>query len=189
MRKKIIIRQFSGVLVCLGLVLSFSLGAFAYTFIAPNSLWKFSGGSFNKKYLLYCTDTLGSSFTEGFTRWNNGRRNGSAVCSFSSTSSISGSNVDCYASALNNYSILGQTDYFSFNGNLYSYTEIDLNTTALTTSTTARSQATATHEIGHALGLGENNNMPATIMCQESGGRSVTTPQADDLNGVYALYN
>ena len=48
-----------------------------------------------------------------------------------------------------------------------------------------------THEFGHVLGLGENNDDPYSIMCQESAGRVATKPAVVDiiaLNRVYSGY-
>lgn len=47
-------------------------------------------------------------------------------------------------------------------------------------------QKTMTHELGHALGLDENNSVPNSIMCQ--GRRSQTYIIQDDKNGYDAAY-
>ena len=47
-------------------------------------------------------------------------------------------------------------------------------------------QKTITHELGHALGLDENNSVPNSIMCQ--GKRSQTYIVQDDKNGYDAAY-
>lgn len=47
-------------------------------------------------------------------------------------------------------------------------------------------QKTMTHELGHALGLDENNSVPNSIMCQ--GKRSQTYIIQDDKNGYDAAY-
>lgn len=49
-------------------------------------------------------------------------------------------------------------------------------------------QATVAHEIGHTMGLDENNTNAYTIMCQGFA-RKVTTPQLGDLQGINAKYN
>lgn len=50
-------------------------------------------------------------------------------------------------------------------------------------------QATIAHEIGHTMGLDENNTNPDTVMCQAAYNRRVTTPQLGDLQGINAKYN
>ena len=50
-------------------------------------------------------------------------------------------------------------------------------------------QATIAHEIGHTMGLDENNTNPDTVMCQAAHNRRVTTPQLGDLQGINAKYN
>ena len=50
-------------------------------------------------------------------------------------------------------------------------------------------QGTVAHEIGHTMGLDENNTNPDTVMCQAGSGRRVTTPQLGDLQGINAKYN
>lgn len=49
-------------------------------------------------------------------------------------------------------------------------------------------QSTFAHEIGHTMGLDENNTNRYRIMCQAAYGRSVSSPQYDDLAGINAKY-
>ena len=50
-------------------------------------------------------------------------------------------------------------------------------------------KGTIAHEIGHTMGLDENNTNPNTVMCQASSGRKVSTPKLGDLKGINAKYN
>ena len=45
------------------------------------------------------------------------------------------------------------------------------------------------HEIGHTMGLNENNGDVNSIMCQYSHGRVARAPSYDDLSGINAMYN
>lgn len=49
-------------------------------------------------------------------------------------------------------------------------------------------KGTASHEMGHVMGLGENNTMPGSVMCQLGYGRTVNNAQKDDANGINAIY-
>lgn len=44
------------------------------------------------------------------------------------------------------------------------------------------------HEIGHCFGLDENNTNKKSIMCQAAYGRSVTSVQSCDFEGIKKLY-
>ena len=46
----------------------------------------------------------------------------------------------------------------------------------------------AVHELGHALGLGHENDVPAIMATSVSTGDTIVAPQADDIAGVDALY-
>jgi len=48
---------------------------------------------------------------------------------------------------------------------------------------------TIAHEIGHTMGLDENNTNQYSVMCQASYGRLVNSPQYDDLAGINEKYN
>lgn len=48
--------------------------------------------------------------------------------------------------------------------------------------------ASICHEMGHVMGLGENNSVKNSIMCQQSQGRTTNVPRADDINGINYIY-
>lgn len=54
-------------------------------------------------------------------------------------------------------------------------------------TTDALKQGVLGHELGHAMGLAHSTD-PNVIMCTDAGGRRVTTPQLDDLQGINHLY-
>lgn len=49
-------------------------------------------------------------------------------------------------------------------------------------------KGTCSHEMGHVMGLGENNSVTNSCMCQLGSGRTVSNAQKDDANGINAVY-
>lgn len=68
-----------------------------------------------------------------------------------------------------------------------SWNKIKFNTFFFNSMNSAERQKTQMHEIGHALGLDENNNVVGSIMRQ--GIREQTTLLLDDVDGFHYLYN
>ena len=84
-------------------------------------------------------------------------------------------------------------DYCDEDANEFAYTsakgKIRFNTAQMDSFTSAEKQKTITHEIGHALGLYENNgNKNSKLSVMEQGRKSVTKLSADDKAGYDAAY-
>lgn len=110
---------------------------------------------------------------------------------FAQTSNISDAQVIFYTyngnTLYNGYTeFWGSVQVNPYSAN-WSYCKVYLNKSALASTTTDYDSGVACHELGHTCGLDENNNMPATIMCQAYA-RTVTSPQSDDCNGLNYLY-
>lgn len=65
--------------------------------------------------------------------------------------------------------------------------EVVLNSGLIGNYSSAQKNALAAHEFGHALGLGHNASRIDVLMYPNDG-RTVGIPQADDRNGVNAMY-
>lgn len=84
-------------------------------------------------------------------------------------------------------------DYDDEDDNAFAYTSsigrIRFNTAHMDSFTSAEKQKTITHEIGHALGLYENNNNSnSRLSVMEQGRKSVTKLSGDDKAGYDAAY-
>ncbi len=101
--------------------------------------------------------------------------------------------VDYYAAD----GINAQTTFFTFaNGNYtqvpytqnWDYGYIEMNRYYLTDVGDTKRNTVMLHEFGHVLGLGDNNTVPRSIMCQEGAGRTATYLSLDDYYGIQHIY-
>jgi hypothetical protein len=70
----------------------------------------------------------------------------------------------------------------------WTYGKIQLNTPVFSNLGTSDKKGTTAHEMGHVMGLNENNRDPKSVMCQLGSGRVVYNAQADDANGINKIY-
>lgn len=82
------------------------------------------------------------------------------------------------------------TSYAQTNSYFTTEFQITLNTRVLSDFDDTGKQRAACHELGHALGLGHNDNMvdPASTIMRTTIYNSVSTPQTYDKNAVNALW-
>lgn len=66
--------------------------------------------------------------------------------------------------------------------------KIQLNIPVYGTLSSTNKKGSTAHEMGHVMGLGENNTRTNSVMCQLGAGRTVSSAQADDCNGINAIY-
>ena len=118
-------------------------------------------------------------------------------------SSTYGSKIDVYCqndSYWTNqgyYDVLAETKHYYSgvvihpNSRNWSFTEIHINDDnfRLSSFTNDQAQGTMIHEMGHTLGLNENNDNPYSVMCQLGAGRIVQRVQECDNNAIKAKYN
>ena len=123
---------------------------------------------------------------------------------FVAASSNSGTMIDIYTEDSAFFATLGNstanagTQYFAQNGvnpliigsvAYYRFTRIYINDTVLHNAGATNMKASIAHEIGHSLGLDENNSNKYSIMCQAGSGRKVSTVQECDNTAVVNLYS
>ncbi len=125
--------------------------------------WRFSGGGTTTRGTGACYNSLDGFNTVGWYPWGDGATL-AVTCSWFNPST-------------------GQAVEFDM--------EVDP-TWPWTTSTSGVQidlQSVVAHEFGHALGLGHTTVCPGSLMCPTyAPGTILRTPQADDINGLIALY-
>lgn len=119
--------------------------------------------------------------------------------SFVAASSNSGTMMDIYTKTSSFWSsqtgILAETRFYNINSQQmspttnYRFTQIYLNDSTMHNIGAERMKGTIAHEIGHTLGLNENNGNVNSIMCQTGSGRAVQTVQQIDNSVIVNLYS
>ncbi len=121
---------------------------------------------------------------------------------FVEASSNAGTILDFYSRPSNFWSssnIIASTTHYDSNstpmhpnngkisGN-YLFVIINLNDGIMHNSEVEKMRGTITHEIGHALSMGENNGNVNSIMCQTGAGRAVQRVKKIDNDKVVSIY-
>ncbi|CAG7645004.1 hypothetical protein PAESOLCIP111_04855 [Paenibacillus solanacearum] len=168
-------------LVVLSLLLVSSNSAFAYTYLGgKHSSTNLTGVI--KSGLNYPYSTL---FFNAVQDWDNAGSELNVGVSYGGGGNIyiggdSFGNVGWNAQCTNYREFIWWGDYTS--------SVIDVNYSSMDGRSDEYNKSTISHELGHAFGL-DHTNDPATIMYTYGNpSRTVTTPQADDINGVNNLY-
>lgn len=120
---------------------------------------------------------------------------------FVAASSNSGTMMDIYTETASfwpsqyRYGIYAETRFYNINSvrmnpsTNYRFTRIYLNDTTMHDLSATNMKGTIAHEIGHTLGLNENNNNINSIMCRFVAGRTVQTVQQIDNSVIVNLYS
>lgn len=151
--------------------------------------------------MCYYVDSTASSYTSyintGIKRWTNSGYSPSNFIKMTAVSSNWATDVDYYAQEMKEFispSCLAETSYFNSNGNncssstQYFFAEIMINEDTIEDITSYQKIGTMAHELGHALGLNENNSDTSKIMCRLAYGRTVNTVSAAEYAQVVSIY-
>ena len=183
-------KSFLAILFVLTLVFSLVVipSASAYNIIGKRMI-----GGIRNRYFWFDSSVTGywsTPFYNGINRWYNT----STYYAFTETSNRNSSQVDFYTYSLAD-NAYGYTEFFISTGNQinpavtdWKFCDIKLNRYYLQSTTTDFDSGVVCHEIGHTIGLNENNTNKHSIMCQSAYGRLVTSPGSDDVAGTNYLY-
>lgn len=91
--------------------------------------------------------------------------------------------------------VIGETEFYIYSTRVNPYAQnwgwanIKLNHPVFSYYlTNFHKEGTISHEMGHVMGLNDNNSDQTSVMCQLGYNRLVKSPNRDDLNGINALY-
>lgn len=151
--------------------------------------------------MCYYVDSSASSYTSyintGISRWTNNSHSPSDYINMTAVSSNYATDVDYYGldeDDLYSSGSLAETYYFNSSGieasdsRPYYFSEIAINKQLFPTCTSYQKIGTMAHELGHSMGLDENNSNTSSIMCQLSSGRTVNTVNSEDYATVVYIY-
>lgn len=187
--KRSLIKNAIMVVSSLALVFTFSIDTFAYNLL-PYSL---SGGvgdwGYTKRY--YWVDSSASSINttinNAYSSWINTTNILSTPISWRQTTTKADGTVEFYGYRASD-GANGYTNFWKYSNQVSPKNENWGWCKVYYNYYYSGGQATIAHEIGHTMGLNENNGNKYSIMCQAGSGRKVTTPQYDDLAGINAKY-
>ncbi|MBP1999990.1 putative Zn-dependent protease [Paenibacillus shirakamiensis] len=165
------------ILFAVSLVALMSLSSTSYAYVLTG--YKFSNAAFtyDSSQLLY----YGTEFTNAKNAWHN------AYSKITWTFNDSVTEVSLYDG---NY---GNTDYnattrINPSGTTTINASVSMNYYHMSGYSSTKNQAIITHELGHVLGLNDDNSDVKQIMCQDGYGRTATVPGSEDIKGAKALY-
>ena len=175
--------------------------AFAYTTYSNHVLNGGVGnyGYTNRYYFITSSaSTYSSLIDSAMYDWINttSRIGITTPISFVKTSTQSSSIMDIYAGHYYpvEYQVAGDTLHF-INSTLvdqwstnWGFCKNRINSTYFDTISSFYKNHTVSHEMGHVMGLNENNANTSSVMCQGWASPTVYNAQADDANGINFLY-
>lgn len=151
--------------------------------------------------MCYYVDSSASSYTSyintGINRWTNSGYSPSDFINMTAVSSNYATDVDYYALDEDDFmygGVIAITDFFTSSGtessgqSSYYYSEITINKGEMNSISNYNKIGTMAHELGHAMGLDENNSNTSSIMCQLGSGRTVNTVSSEDYATVVDIY-
>lgn len=180
-------------LITSSMLISNASTAFSYELIGG----KFKGGISNLKYKIDSSASdYSSTISKAATSWNQTDTSTYFRKATTGAKITINANDKDFENDKDNANVIAWTKFLKMDNGNWGAAKITIHTSKYealsykySMNKAQRQQGTIAHELGHTLGLDENNTMPNSIMCQSRGGRRVYTPQEDDINGVNDLYN